>query len=190
MQDIVGNVQRDIGMNGNKIPVSPLGTNTCFPLQNSLPWNLLCVCVCVCACACACMWQKLGFELRASSLQCRHSTTWSTFPIYFFLVIMEMGDCKLFVQAGLQPWSSWSQPPKFLGLQEWATCALATNNMLWCFFYLQLICAFIFYIIFLFFFFGSTGVWTRDLTITTWAMPPTLFALAILKRGSHTFPWG
>jgi hypothetical protein len=28
---------------------------------------------------------------------------------------------QVFAQAGLEPQSSWSQPPKWLGLQAWAT---------------------------------------------------------------------
>jgi hypothetical protein len=30
------------------------------------------------------------------------------------------GLWNFFVQAGLKPWSSWSPPPKYLGLQAWA----------------------------------------------------------------------
>jgi hypothetical protein len=33
----------------------------------------------------------LGFELRASCLQSRYSTTWATTPVHFALVILEMG---------------------------------------------------------------------------------------------------
>jgi hypothetical protein len=36
---------------------------------------------------------------------------------------LEMGSCKLFAWAGLEPWSSWPQPPKYLGFQAWATGA-------------------------------------------------------------------
>jgi hypothetical protein len=53
-----------------------------------------------------------GFELRASHLQSRHSTTWATLPVHFALVILEMGSWKLFAGADLETQSSWSQPPK------------------------------------------------------------------------------
>jgi hypothetical protein len=46
------------------------------------------------------------------SLQSRPSTAWATPPVHFALVILEMGFCKLFAQAGLDLQSSWSQPPK------------------------------------------------------------------------------
>jgi hypothetical protein len=39
------------------------------------------------------------------------------------LTILEMGSHELFDQAGLRPLSFWSQPPKQLGLLEWATGA-------------------------------------------------------------------
>jgi hypothetical protein len=63
-------------------------------------------------------WVGLGFELRVSRLQSRRSTAWVTSPVHFALVILEMGrwggSCELFAPAGLEPWSSWSQP------QAWA----------------------------------------------------------------------
>jgi hypothetical protein len=34
---------------------------------------------------------------------------------------LEMGSQKLFAWGGLEIWSSWSQPPRQLGLQAWAT---------------------------------------------------------------------
>jgi hypothetical protein len=37
------------------------------------------------------------------------------------LSIFEIGSHKLFCQAGSEPWSSWSLPPKYTGLQMWAT---------------------------------------------------------------------
>jgi hypothetical protein len=37
----------------------------------------------------------LGFELRVSHLQCRCSTAWATPPVYFALVILEIGSCEL-----------------------------------------------------------------------------------------------
>jgi hypothetical protein len=62
----------------------------------------------------------LGFELKALHLQSRHSLAWAMPPVPFALVILEMGD-KLFAWAGLKTWSSRYQPPKYLGLQVWAT---------------------------------------------------------------------
>jgi hypothetical protein len=43
----------------------------------------------------------LGFELRASQLQSRHSTPKATLPVHFALVILEMGSHELFTCAGL-----------------------------------------------------------------------------------------
>jgi hypothetical protein len=40
---------------------------------------------------------------------------------YHTQLLVEMGSDKLFAWAGLKPWSSWSQPPKKLGFQVWAT---------------------------------------------------------------------
>jgi hypothetical protein len=38
-------------------------------------------------------------------------------------LLIEMESCKLLASAGLEHWSSQSQPPKWLGLQAWATSA-------------------------------------------------------------------
>jgi hypothetical protein len=46
--------------------------------------------------------------------------------IFFALVILQLGSLNLFAQAGFKLWSSWSQPPKELGLQAWATSAQFT----------------------------------------------------------------
>jgi hypothetical protein len=46
---------------------------------------------------------RLGFELRALSLQSRRSTTQTTFPVHFALVILEMHPHELFTQADLEP---------------------------------------------------------------------------------------
>jgi hypothetical protein len=54
----------------------------------------------------------LGFELKPLHLQTRCSTTWTTPPVHFALVILEMGTRELFAQAGLELWFSQSQPPK------------------------------------------------------------------------------
>jgi hypothetical protein len=48
----------------------------------------------------------LGFELRSLCLQSRSSTTWSTLPVHFALVILEMEPHELLPQAGLKPRSS------------------------------------------------------------------------------------
>jgi hypothetical protein len=58
------------------------------------------------------------FELRASHLQSKHSTSWVTPPVYFGLVILEMGSHELFPWAGLESRSSQFQSPKWLELQE------------------------------------------------------------------------
>jgi hypothetical protein len=68
--------------------------------------------------------EQNGFELRALKMQSRWSTTWAKPPVYFALVILEMGYCELLAWAGLEPQSFWSQPPKKLGLQAWDTVAL------------------------------------------------------------------
>jgi hypothetical protein len=62
----------------------------------------------------------LGFEVRALCLQSRCSTAWATPPFHFALVL-ELGSCKLFAWAGLELWSSWCQPPMWLGLYAWST---------------------------------------------------------------------
>jgi hypothetical protein len=56
-------------------------------------------------------------------LQRRCSTAWATPPVYFALVILEIGSHQLFAQADLEPRSSWSQRPRCLGLQSWASGA-------------------------------------------------------------------
>jgi hypothetical protein len=56
----------------------------------------------------------LGFELRTYTLS--HSTC----P-FLWCVFFEVGSHKLFAYAGFEPWSSWSLPPEWLGLQVWAT---------------------------------------------------------------------
>jgi hypothetical protein len=43
--------------------------------------------------------------------QIRHSTTWTTPPVHFALVILEMEPPELFAWADLKLRSSWSQPP-------------------------------------------------------------------------------
>jgi hypothetical protein len=52
-------------------------------------------------------------ELRAFHLQSRHFAAWATPPVHFALVIlqMELGG-SVFAWAGLELWSSPSQPPK------------------------------------------------------------------------------
>jgi hypothetical protein len=57
---------------------------------------------------------ELGFELGAWRLQNRSSSAGAALPVHFVLVILEMGGypLKLFAQAGLEPQSSQSQPPK------------------------------------------------------------------------------
>jgi hypothetical protein len=48
----------------------------------------------------------------ASHLQTIHPTTWTTPPVHFALLTLEMGSPELFVWAGLELWCSWSHPPK------------------------------------------------------------------------------
>jgi hypothetical protein len=45
------------------------------------------------------------------------------------------GSCELFAQAGLEPWPSWSQLPKYLGIQTrttkaWPTCMFLRQILL------------------------------------------------------------
>jgi hypothetical protein len=54
----------------------------------------------------------LEIELMALCLQSRYATTWATTLVNFALVILEMGSPELFSWAGLEQWSSQSQPPK------------------------------------------------------------------------------
>jgi hypothetical protein len=61
------------------------------------------------------------FELRASHLQSRHSTSWASTLVHFALVTLEVRSHKLSAQDGLEIQSSQSQPPKKLGLQSWVT---------------------------------------------------------------------
>jgi hypothetical protein len=51
--------------------------------------------------------------------QSRCSTAWATSPVHFSLVILEMGSCELFAQAGFETWSSQSQPPRITGMSHW-----------------------------------------------------------------------
>jgi hypothetical protein len=47
---------------------------------------------------------------------------WATLPdLFFFVMGFEIESHELFAQAGFKPWSSWSLPPEWLGLQAWAT---------------------------------------------------------------------
>jgi hypothetical protein len=39
----------------------------------------------------------------------------------FVMGFFEIGSGELFAQASFKPWSSWSLPPEWLGLQVWAT---------------------------------------------------------------------
>jgi hypothetical protein len=67
----------------------------------------------------------LGFELRTLWLQSRYSTTWTTSPVHFSLVVLEMGSHKLFAWTGLQPLpSSASQVSRITSVSHWwpATC--------------------------------------------------------------------
>jgi hypothetical protein len=54
----------------------------------------------------------LGFELRALGLQSRLSTAWTTPPVHFTLLILEMGSQELFALANLKPQPSGSLSPK------------------------------------------------------------------------------
>jgi hypothetical protein len=46
----------------------------------------------------------LGFDLKASCLLGRYSTTWDTLPALFVLDIFEVGSRDLFAQAGFKSW--------------------------------------------------------------------------------------
>jgi hypothetical protein len=64
----------------------------------------------------------LGFELRALSLQSRHSTAWATPPVHFALVILKMGSCELFPPGWPQITIlliSASQVAKIAGRSHW-----------------------------------------------------------------------
>jgi hypothetical protein len=52
----------------------------------------------------------LGFELQALHFQSRHST--AILPVHFVLIILEVGVSCTICLVGLEPWSSWSHPPK------------------------------------------------------------------------------
>jgi hypothetical protein len=62
---------------------------------------------------------RLGFELRACKAE--------ALPLephlqsILLCLFLEIGSCELFAWAGLEPWSSWTQPPKQLGLQAVAS---------------------------------------------------------------------
>jgi hypothetical protein len=63
----------------------------------------------------------LGFELRASHLHSRHSTAWVPLPVYFSLIIWEMGGLSNYLlRLDLNHDLPCSQPPKWLELQVWA----------------------------------------------------------------------
>jgi hypothetical protein len=54
---------------------------------------------------------------------------------HFSLVILEMETDEWFAWAGLELWSFWSQLPKYLGFQAWATSRLVLilifNSLAW-----------------------------------------------------------
>jgi hypothetical protein len=50
---------------------------------------------------------RVVWPQMVSCLQCRHSITWAMPPVHFAVVILEMGFCALFPQAGFEP-QSWS----------------------------------------------------------------------------------
>jgi hypothetical protein len=58
-----------------------------------------------------------GFMLAKQTLYHLSHSSSLFCPGYFW----RWGSCKLFAQAGLPLWSSWSQSPKYLRLQGWAT---------------------------------------------------------------------
>jgi hypothetical protein len=66
-------------------------------------------------------------HLCLASLDCNPPiyTSWvagmSSWHNHAQLLLVEMGFCELFAPTDLKPQSSWSLPPKYLGLQVWAT---------------------------------------------------------------------
>jgi hypothetical protein len=71
---------------------------TIFLLQPPKCWDYRLVPPCpalLCVCVCVCVWQRererLGFEVRASCLQSRHSTAWTTPKVHSVLVNLEVG---------------------------------------------------------------------------------------------------
>jgi hypothetical protein len=79
--------------------------------------------------------------------------------------LFELGFHKLFPRASFKPQSSWSLPPKYLGLQRWAT---STRQMTFLFIYL---------------FFCGTAVWTQSLKLARQVilpLKPLLQALFII----------
>jgi hypothetical protein len=55
-----------------------------------------------------------GLELQSSQSQSLTYLGWH----YYVQLLVEMESCELFTQAGLEPLSSWSQPPELLGLEK------------------------------------------------------------------------
>jgi hypothetical protein len=72
----------------------------------------------------------LGFELRDLHLQTRHFTTWAMPLVHFALGILGMGSHELFAQAGVDPCSSWSQPPKWLRTMDMNQWGSASRKLL------------------------------------------------------------
>jgi hypothetical protein len=97
-------------------------------------------------------------------LRFRDSTSFFIFIFIFYGCFWDRSS-GLFAQAGFEPWSSLSLPPKYLGLQMWAT-----GSWLLC------VCG------------GGrgTGVWTQGFT---WSTALGYFTPVILEMGvSWTIP--
>jgi hypothetical protein len=70
-----------------------------------------------------CFWWDWGLSSPLCTCKSRHSTAEQHLQSILLCLFWRWRPHKLFVRVGLQPPSSWSQPPKWLELQAWATNA-------------------------------------------------------------------
>jgi hypothetical protein len=119
----------------------PLACFALTGLDHELPvyasfhsWDDRFLCVCVGAAG----W-GLGFELGASYLQSRCSMTWATPPVYFALIILEIGISQTISpgcpQTTILPFSAF-QVARIIGMNHW--CLANTWLFISCFAYVGL----------------------------------------------------